>query len=543
MSHFFNAFKRFSFLQATFVGSLLYSIPTYSDSMSIISVEESSPGETSIILELDGNNAPHADNFLLQFPDDRNVIATDVEKVLPAGNDSWIVICLDKSGSMGALFTEVQNALKNAVQITRPRQMVELLTFGTVSSTPVPFTDNAFELTQVISTLSLETARGGSTVLFESIDTALSHLEEKNNGTYSTGRIILISDGKDEGSSNNLEAVINRARSIAVEIDVVGYGNDAQVSSSFGVLRDLPRATGGSLVLPSNKQDLENELTSLLDASAPNPVWQVSFDYEVANHGRKVGATLIRKDSANPEALSLPRSISTMALVEEAIAEIPPFNIANIPNENNSQREDSSDSDSDETKWSFTLFNITFDIHLWEIVLALLGIGATITIVYREKIVRYFWPIVVLKPKSVNPKPQKPKPGKRTSIGYAFSAPSKEKPTALLKYIDERKVESQYAINQNNILIGNDADNDIVLTADDYVSSKHACIRFDSGSLYLNDLNSSNGTYLNGERIYSTPRVLSPDDEIRIGKTIFRLKTYRQQVMAVKPKQYEEPVV
>ncbi len=52
------------------------------------------------------------------------------------------------------------------------------------------------------------------------------------------------------------------------------------------------------------------------------------------------------------------------------------------------------------------------------------------------------------------------------------------------------------------------------------ISRRHAELTPDNGQWYLNDLESANGTYVNGERIKS-PTLLKPGDQIRTGATIF----------------------
>jgi hypothetical protein len=54
---------------------------------------------------------------------------------------------------------------------------------------------------------------------------------------------------------------------------------------------------------------------------------------------------------------------------------------------------------------------------------------------------------------------------------------------------------------------------------DDHASNHHARFQFAHGVWYVEDLNSTNGTYLNGHRMFS-PQRLKKNDKIRIGRTI-----------------------
>ena len=76
------------------------------------------------------------------------------------------------------------------------------------------------------------------------------------------------------------------------------------------------------------------------------------------------------------------------------------------------------------------------------------------------------------------------------------------------------------AIADQEISIGKAPDCDLVIANDDYVSRHHARICEADGMLFLEDLNSSNGTFLRPRR----PVALEPGDEILIGTTVFRLE-------------------
>jgi hypothetical protein len=56
---------------------------------------------------------------------------------------------------------------------------------------------------------------------------------------------------------------------------------------------------------------------------------------------------------------------------------------------------------------------------------------------------------------------------------------------------------------------------------DPFASSRHARIYEQAGTLVLEDLRSTNGTYLNEELLDTTPRPLHPGDHLRIGESEF----------------------
>jgi pSer/pThr/pTyr-binding forkhead associated (FHA) protein len=72
-------------------------------------------------------------------------------------------------------------------------------------------------------------------------------------------------------------------------------------------------------------------------------------------------------------------------------------------------------------------------------------------------------------------------------------------------------------INRSMMRLGRKRDCDIVID-DEQVSSHHAQLRVDGTLCRLNDLDSSNGTWLNGERVQGA-RTLDDGDEIVVGQT------------------------
>ncbi|MDP4088184.1 MAG: FHA domain-containing protein [Bacillota bacterium] len=71
------------------------------------------------------------------------------------------------------------------------------------------------------------------------------------------------------------------------------------------------------------------------------------------------------------------------------------------------------------------------------------------------------------------------------------------------------------------ITMGRREDNTVVLS-DPYASGHHAKIFIKNTDYYLEDLNSTNGTLLNDERVEDRVPI-EPGDEIRIGSTVFKV--------------------
>jgi len=75
-----------------------------------------------------------------------------------------------------------------------------------------------------------------------------------------------------------------------------------------------------------------------------------------------------------------------------------------------------------------------------------------------------------------------------------------------------------YALEGDQITIGRDSTNDISVN-DAEVSRRHARMNFQGGKFVLEDLGSTNGTYVNGQRL-TGPRVLKSGEVISLGEQI-----------------------
>ncbi len=76
-------------------------------------------------------------------------------------------------------------------------------------------------------------------------------------------------------------------------------------------------------------------------------------------------------------------------------------------------------------------------------------------------------------------------------------------------------------LTHEQLTIGRGPLNDLQLDQDDFASGRHALIDPRRDGVWVEDLGSTNGTFVNGVRL-ATSRRLAPGDVLRVGETDFR---------------------
>ena len=78
-------------------------------------------------------------------------------------------------------------------------------------------------------------------------------------------------------------------------------------------------------------------------------------------------------------------------------------------------------------------------------------------------------------------------------------------------------------VNSAPIAVGRGGQNDVPLDGDDFTSARHARFEARGDGLWVEDLGSTNGTFVNGARV-TTPRRLRKGDIVRVGQTDLRVE-------------------
>jgi hypothetical protein len=467
--------------------------------LQVFSVKENPAGTVVATAGIFAETAPSASAFQLRFEDNLAIQANEVKPAPSFAPETSVILCVDQSGSMGARgIKQIQEALRAVLAKSELQLNLALWAFDTEVRKLRGFSKNTAQVAKGVSEIGVKSTRDSKTKLYEAIELGLSELRSHDDNDLK--RLIVITDGKDDGSSITDQVIASKANAKGITIYVIGFGNVTDEDSEL--LARLTKNTGGHFILAGNAQELSRALHQLLNLPAPR-VFNVSFHYDVSGDGRPVKSTQLE---FTPEGKAPVLQTIVYGLSAPRVA-IPP-----VPNSS-----ESSD------KWTINLLSINVDLRI--LLGTLLG-GIVLVLAIRalrngekpEESGHIEFVGVQIANEEKQSRPQRP----RTSVGFAFPAPSQGRPAAVLRGVGGLARGRQYAIERGTYRIGSGEANDLQLS-DDYLSHKHATIKYDSGSLYLSDSESRNGTFLNDVRLDQAARVLAPGDRIRVGKSTLEL--------------------
>ena len=116
----------------------------------------------------------------------------------------------------------------------------------------------------------------------------------------------------------------------------------------------------------------------------------------------------------------------------------------------------------------------------------------------------------------------KPPPRRRAQERPAFGQNGRGKSSVLV--VEDSEVlapETKFPMDGGVMVLGRSSSSDIILKNDDYASGEHARLTRHGGLVYVEDAQSTNGTYVNGRKaVGATP--LRSGDRVKVGSTTFR---------------------
>ncbi len=417
------------------------------------------------------------------------------------GQKMNISILLDVSGSMKAemKLEAAKSALKAFFQELDPTTEISLITFADSATTLHPFGKTVENWDEVIRRVSAE---GTQTILYDAVYEGLKQLAGQAPARKA---IVLLTDGKDEGSVTTLEDVVRLVSDLGVPIFSIAFGSDADQR----VLSRLARISGGISLTATDPADLIY-LYSLISQQLASQYAVTYMTSQYPGTGRHI--VMITYQSGEIEAWG------TRDFEIPAGTPIRPFRRAQ------------------------------------PLLVSLSGPLASTAAVALLLIASLFVLKSFRKTKKVCPqcgnelapeqtecqfcaKKTAPAP---TSSSLPWAEPGinrtlvirrEKERMAVLKIVGAVKGTQEYLLQLPRTLVGSSQDCDLSLQEEGFVP-EHFVIRKEDGTYILQDLGSETGTLLNNERVQGKVN-LKNGDRIRVGKVIF---VFREIEMVTSPR-------
>jgi Mg-chelatase subunit ChlD len=476
------------------------------------------PQYPDLQIEVDG--PPGADfgpsEFHVKADNGAPVTATRVQSLASTQYGVAASVSLDVSGSMaGRPLNAVKAGLSKFVNDAGPQDKVAIQTIADEGQW-----DSDWEAPreQVKASLDRLAVRGTQTHLWDSLIEAIQHFPE----APLSRRLIVISDGHDEGSKHKLDEVISAAHDRGVIVDAIGITRekrdhtpdlDRLASQTGGQFRkaldtdQLQAMVGGGIQHVKSTPIVSFRLDDLRGDGKPHS-FVVTWNHEGAESSAEATATIPvvssktkrwywgigivaglllilslfmarqRAQQRHRTGASIPTPIPVAAGTPAAAAKQQPLPprpfVQGTPTPGAPDR----------------------------------GQGS----VPPRK--------VALPPDQAPTPPQKIK----TQMMVRFPAPAKGKPAAWL-FCEEGAVAGQkFPVDQVEYWIGALDNNHLRIADDPTVSGNHACLKFDHEVLGVYDNGSTNGTRVNGELVQEKRHLLRFGDRIRVGRSTFVLQ-------------------
>jgi hypothetical protein len=109
-------------------------------------------------------------------------------------------------------------------------------------------------------------------------------------------------------------------------------------------------------------------------------------------------------------------------------------------------------------------------------------------------------------------------PAATAAAGLRRGAPARRSVRLVVRRSPSLEEGAEFPLNSAPVTVGRGGQNDLVLSGDEFASARHARIEVRGDGVWVQDLDSTNGTYVNGSRVAGAQR-LDTGDVLRVGET------------------------
>jgi len=114
-------------------------------------------------------------------------------------------------------------------------------------------------------------------------------------------------------------------------------------------------------------------------------------------------------------------------------------------------------------------------------------------------------------------------PAAAAAAGLGREAPKRRSARLVVQRSPSLEEGGEFLLNSAPVTVGRGGQNDLALTGDEFASARHARIEVRGDGVWVQDLESTNGTYVNGSRVAGAQR-LDAGDVLRVGETDLRVE-------------------
>lgn len=416
------------------------------------------------------------DQNILTFYEDGSRVDDPITVTKQADGEQYLylVFSIDSSKSISKKFLrQIKTSARDLARNIGPQDKIAVHHFDDRVSLLNTFTQNTDKIIKNINSVK---RHGKKTLLYNAIYDSIVLLDKVKQVNK---KIIVFTDGKDEGSSICEEDVIQSAKNSAIPIYFISFKN----SKEKRIMADISKNTGGKLIYSDRHEDVAAMYRTIL--SHMNHRYVASYQTRLKKDGlnHSVEVRLHQGDIKD-------RDIAFLRL------------------------------DKDVMTGDLISLNDYICIGIIFILLIILFI-VIIYFINREK--KYFQKQYEIEKQLLLEKTPGSAELKGNGAVEGQQAKSFEDNEccyahAWLYQKDGPELGKKYLIQSREVIIGRGIVNSIAIN-DESVSIKHAKIKNINGIYHIFDLLSEYGTYLNGKKLLR-PKVLHDWDEIKIGRII-----------------------
>jgi hypothetical protein len=448
--------------------------------------------------------------FSIKADNGSSADAIKVQTLASTKYGTAVSVSLDVSGSMkGKPLDAVRTGLIKFADDAGASDKIAIQTIADDGRWDINWDDSRDRIHDALKGLA---TRGRLTRLWDSLLDAIHHFP----ATPLSQRLIVISDGHDEGSVHSEQDVIDEARAHGILIDAVGITQSNPVY--LRGLQRLTAQTGGQFGQATNTAMLQQLVGSGIERLNSIPVASFHLNGlppDGKSHRLEVAWKHDGAESTGEVTFTLPPAVSRSR-----------------------------------TYWYWYGGGLALALLL----ISVLVFGR------RRRVAQTSAPLVqaqayqpavaapvmipavrapteaLAKPAGILPR-QEPRPipapvavsqpeapvRLKTTIGVRFPTPSKGYPAAWLVCEEGFAPQTRFPVDEPEYWIGALENNHLQITGDPTVSGNHACLVFDHDVLGVYDHRSTNGTRVNGELLGEKRALLRIGDRIRVGRSTFVL--------------------